>query len=302
MTQRVSDELQKIIKELGSKQIEDLVSQVAGGKMLRPRLMLKISQNEKIYELAAIIELIHIASLLHDDVIDSSPLRRQKPTVNATNGDKTAVMLGDILYSKAFSKLVSFGPKIAYEVSNAVTVLSIGEMEDVDMGRSVNLDEELYLSMLYKKTGSLIEAAAVSAAILDELDDENIRIFGKNLGVAFQLIDDLLDIISDEKTLGKQPFSDFKEGKTTIAFIHLYKNGGKEVCDFLDSIYLREPSEDEIKKLLKFFAEYGSIEYALNLAKEISQKAVSAIQKSHLPSQTVSALSEIASAQLHRLS
>jgi octaprenyl-diphosphate synthase len=302
LTQRVSDELQKIIKELGSTQIEDLVSQVAGGKMLRPRLMLKISQNERIYELAAIIELIHIASLLHDDVIDSSLLRRQKPTVNATDGDKTAVMLGDILYSKAFSKLISFGPKIAYEVSSAVTTLSIGEMEDVEMGKSVNLNEELYLSMLYKKTGSLIEAAAVSAAMLDGIDDDNIRVYGQNLGVAFQLIDDLLDIISDEKTLGKQPFSDFKEGKTTIAFIHLYKNGDIDATGFLDSIYRKEPSEEEIKKLLGLFRQYGSIEYALSLAKEISKKAVSAIQKSALPADKSGALAEITSAQLQRLS
>lgn len=301
MLERVTKKIDEIVGELENESVKSLFAQVGGGKMLRPRLMLKISQNERIYELAAIVELIHIASLLHDDVIDDSLLRRKKPTVNATNGDKTAVMMGDILYSKAFSKLVSFPQNIAYKVSNAVTLLSLGELEDVQMSNAINTDEAAYLEMLYKKTGSLIEAAAVSAAMVEGIEPGGIEIYAKNLGVAFQLIDDILDITADEATLGKKPFSDFAEGKTTVAYMHLYNNGDDETRSFLESIYKKEIDESQKRYLMAKFQQCGSIEYSFGLAKQITEEGLRALQGSNIDQTLKNALTETAKNQLFRL-
>lgn len=301
MLEKVTEKIDEIVSELQNESVKSLFVQVSGGKMLRPRLMLKISQNERIYELAAIVELIHIASLLHDDVIDASLLRRKKPTVNATEGDRTAVMMGDILYSKAFSKLVSFEQNIAYKVSNAVTLLSLGELEDVQMSNTLNTDEAAYIEMLYKKTGSLIEAAAVSAAMLEGIESSGIEVYAKSLGVAFQLIDDILDITADEAALGKKPFSDFADGKTTVAYMHLYKNGDDAIRAFLESIYKKEMDENQKAKLLAEFQKHGSIEYSLELAKQITEDGLKALQNSNIDEALKNALTETAKNQLSRL-
>ncbi|OHE21220.1 MAG: octaprenyl-diphosphate synthase, partial [Sulfurimonas sp. RIFOXYD2_FULL_37_8] len=194
-----------------------------GGKRLRAKLILKIADsNEKAPLLAAIVELIHGASLLHDDVIDEATLRRGVASVNATDGSKTAVMLGDILYSKAFTELVSFEKEIARIIASSVTALSKGEMMDVKMADEFNSDEEKYLDMLYLKTATLIEASAEAAAILAGKDSHSHALYGKNLGLSFQIIDDILDITSDEAILGKPAMNDFVEGKCTLPYIYLY--------------------------------------------------------------------------------
>lgn len=301
MLETVTKEINEIISQIGSAKVSELFSQVSGGKMLRPRLMLKISSHERICELAAIVELIHIASLLHDDVIDASVLRRKKPTVNATDGDRIAVMLGDALYSKAFSKLVSFDARVAAKISSAVTTLSVGEMEDVEASKELNLNEEAYLNMLYKKTGSLIEAAAVSAAMLEGLETDGIEAYSRALGVAFQLVDDVLDIVSSEEGLGKKPFSDFTEGKTTIAYMHLYKNSSEETREFLKSIYKKRVDEEQKERLLSAFQKHGSIEYSLSLAREITEKGLAALMASNIQASIKEELAETAKKQLSRL-
>ncbi len=127
----------------------------------------------------AIVEMIHAASLLHDDVIDESDTRRGKSSINALFDNKTAIMFGDVLYSKAFTQLSQMDKEIAYTVSNAVTLLSIGEMLDVDLTQSFNTSYDKYLDMIYKKTASLIEASAKAAAILASLDKEKYALYGK---------------------------------------------------------------------------------------------------------------------------
>lgn len=301
MLEKVSAQIGAIIDELQNNPVKEMFAGVSGGKMLRPKLMLKISQNERIHELAAIVELIHIASLLHDDVIDSSSLRRKKPTINALHGDKTAVMLGDILYSKAFSKLTTFDAKIAAKISSAVTVLSLGELEDDNMSAQMNLDEDRYLKMLYGKTGSLIEAAAVSAAMLESIDTKGIEKYSKSLGVAFQIIDDVLDITADEAALGKKPFSDFKEGKTTLPYMHLYRSGDEATKEFLKSIYKEELNEAQKERLLSLFTSHGSIEYTLHKAKEITLGGLSALKDSDIDNNLKVELEEVAKKQLERL-
>ena len=222
--QSVKNQIKDFVEVCGYEKALELLEQLATGKMLRSKLILKIAGvNEESIKLCAIVEMIHAASLLHDDVIDEAETRRGKPSINALYSDKTSIMFGDILYSRAFTELSQMDKKVAYHVSNAVTKLSVGEMMDVDLTDSFNSSYDKYLTMIYNKTASLIEASARSAAILVGLDETKYANYGKNLGLAFQMIDDILDITSDEKTLGKPAMLDFVEGKVTIPYLYLYE-------------------------------------------------------------------------------
>lgn len=223
MLERVETIIRELVEEVNFPQAVQLFSKLSGGKRLRARLILTIAPSHPdAARLGAIVELIHAASLLHDDVIDEAMLRRGVESVNATHGSKIAIMLGDILYSKAFSALTAFDPEIARTISQSVTQLSVGEMMDVEMSGQFNLDRDLYLKMLYLKTATLIESCAYCAALLDGKDAKAYGVYGKNLGLAFQIVDDILDIIGDEATLGKPALNDFVEGKTTLPYIDLY--------------------------------------------------------------------------------
>ena len=202
--EQVKQKIFSFIEDIDDTKSIELLKQLPKGKMLRSKLILKIAGvSEESIKLCAIVEMIHAASLLHDDVIDEADTRRGKPSINALYDNKTSIMFGDILYSKAFTELTSMDKEVAYTVSNAVTLLSIGEMIDVDLTESFNTSYDKYFDMIYKKTASLIEASAKAAAIISEKDKEAFAIYGKNLGLAFQMVDDLLDITQDSQTLGK---------------------------------------------------------------------------------------------------
>lgn len=282
--QNIEKEIQKMIQELDFELASEIFSHIKTGKMLRSRLILNIislkASNEqalqKAYKLCALIELIHLASLLHDDVIDESKLRRGAKSINAAFGAKNAIMMGDILYSKAFFELCAFDKELSRSVSNAVLKLSKGEMLDVYLSESLNLDENKYLEMLYLKTAALIEASAFCAAHLIGLNAQEFANYGKDLGIAFQLVDDILDITSDAQTLGKPAMSDFKEGKTTLPYILMAKTDKKneEKLKELFKKELSEKEQNELKICLKpFVAE------SLNLAKNYAQNALKTAQK-----------------------
>jgi len=276
---RVEEEIARIIKEIDYEEVTDLFNMLSGGKRLRAKLILKIAKEEKRAPLlAAIVELIHAASLLHDDVIDEAMTRRGVASINASEGSKTAVMLGDILYSKGFSELVSFDTEIAKVISSSVTALSKGEMMDVKMSESFNSDETKYLDMLYLKTATLIEAASMAAAILAEKDAQVYGVYGRNLGLSFQIIDDILDITADEETLGKPAMNDFVEGKCTLPYIYLYEALGEEEKQRLVASHAKKIDKEEILWIKKKMAEYGSIEKSFELAKKLSNEAMEAIK------------------------
>ncbi len=276
--EKVEQELNRLIQEVRYKPVETLFGKLKGGKRLRAKLVLKIApQNEKAPLLAAIVELIHAASLLHDDVIDDAQLRRGQPSVNATEGSKVAVMLGDILYSKAFNELVSFETKIAQMVSAAVTSLSIGELMDVELAKKFNSNEKKYLDMLYLKTASLIEAAAATAAILAGKESRKYALFGKNLGLSFQIIDDILDITSDEKTLGKPAMNDFKEGKVTLPYIYLFESLDDEGKIRLVSLHKKTLSQEDEIWIKSQMKKYKCIEKAYKVALKLSEEAKKAV-------------------------
>ena len=236
------------------------------GKGVRGKLITII--NPEAQKLAAVVEAIHLASLLHDDVIDEADLRRGVESINSKYGEFTAVMLGDILYSRAFYKLIDFGEEIARVVSNAVYLLSQGELEDVKLSKEMNLDKEKYMNMIYKKTASLIEASCKAAAITKGLNAVKYGKYGKNIGIAFQIVDDILDVIADEETLGKPAMLDFYEGKMTLPYIYLYEATPEK--EILKSLYKKELSEEEKNWIRAEMQKYHIIEKC----KEEAQKLV----------------------------
>lgn len=275
--QEIDTLIQIFLKDLGNDIVLRMSNSIKTGKKLRSKLILSISgENESSYRLCAVVELIHLASLLHDDIVDEASLRRGARSVNAEFGAKNALMLGDVFYSKAFYELLSLDKKIASIVANAVSKLAIGELLDVELSKSFNADKNLYLDMLYKKTAVLIEASAASAAILAGFDENDFKEYGKNLGIAFQLVDDILDIQGDEKTLGKEAFSDFKEGKSTLPYIYLYEALADK--SLLLNFYKKELNEADKKLLLSEFKNYEILQKCKNEAKKYGKKALQAIQ------------------------
>ena len=275
--------LYEFIKDCGYQRALDMFENISSGKKLRSKLILKIAgENQISLKLCAVIELIHLASLLHDDVIDDSTIRRGKPSINALFGSKNAIMLGDILYSKGFYEIVSLNPQIAKIISKAVLDLSIGEMMDVDLGSkfSPNLDE--YLKMIELKTAVLIEAAAMSAAIIAKLDDISYGIYSKNLGLAFQIVDDILDIVSDENKLGKPAFNDYKEGKTTLPYILLYNTLSTDDKEILKGLWGKDLDDKEIRWIKDKFSEFNIVEKSKEFAKELGYKAISSVSDESL--------------------
>lgn len=276
---KVKAKIKEFTAECGHQKSLELLDLLPTGKMLRSKLILKIAGvNEESIQLCAVVEMIHAASLLHDDVIDDAMTRRGKPSINAMYNNKTSIMFGDILYSIAFTKLTFMNPKIAYNISNAVTLLSIGEMIDVDLGETFNTDYDVYLDMIYKKTGSLIQASAASAAILAGLEESKYATYGRNLGIAFQMVDDILDITADEATLGKPAMADFKEGKVTIPYLKLYEeldNSGKER---LKSLYKKDLNEEEIAWLKNSFATTKALKSSIELTQKLGFEAIEAIK------------------------
>ncbi len=274
---KVKEQIKKFVIECNDEKSLELLDLLATGKMLRSKLVLKIAGvNEESIKLCAIIEMIHAASLLHDDVIDEADTRRGKPSINAIFDNKTSIMFGDVLYSKAFTELSQMDREVAYCVSNAVTLLSIGEMLDVNLTENFNTSYEKYLDMIYKKTASLIEASAKSAAILANLDKEKYALYGKNLGLAFQMVDDILDITQDSQTLGKPAMLDFVEGKVTIPYLLLHER--IEDKQKLESLYKKELSSEESAWLKEQMINTKALEDSINQAKELGLEAIEAVK------------------------
>jgi len=272
--QRVEKELERLIEEIDYDEVTKLFKMLSGGKRLRAKLILKIASEHKDAPLlAAIVELIHGASLLHDDVIDEAMTRRGVVSVNASEGSKTAVMLGDILYSKAFTELVAFDRDIAKTIAASVTALSKGEMMDVAMAETFNSDAIAYLDMLYLKTATLIEAAVKASALLAGKNAEKYALYGKNLGLSFQIIDDILDITATEEVLGKPSMNDFIEGKCTLPYIYLYELLTEKEKKRLLSSHAKTISQEESLWIQQKMQEHKTIEKSFELAQKLSNEA-----------------------------
>lgn len=302
--------MKSFIADCGYEPASKMFDRLSPGKKLRSKLLLNIAQkDEKSLRLCAIIELIQAASLLHDDVIDESSVRRGKPSINATYGSKNAVMLGDILYSKAYFELSKFESRIAAALSGAVTKLAVGELMDVSLSNDFNDDASKYLQMIYLKTSALIEEVARCGAFLkfggaenhgeisdiscaknegeipsaakdhDKISSASAKFgeYGKNLGLAFQIIDDILDVTQSSEALGKPSLSDFAEGKTTLPYIYLYENLDDAQRQKLKSFFKKQLRESEISWIKAKLSEHGIIERCINEARAYGQKALEAV-------------------------
>ena len=274
--QEVKNQIKEFVKVCNHEKSLELLDKLATGKMLRSKLILKIAGiSQESIKLCAVVEMIHAASLLHDDVIDDADTRRGQPSVNALYDNKTSIMFGDILYSRAFTELSQMDKRVAYTISNAVTLLSIGEMIDVDLTNNFNTSYDLYLDMIYKKTASLIESSAKAAAIIAGLDVDKYALYGKNLGLAFQMIDDILDITQDSATLGKPAMHDFVEGKVTIPYLLLHER--IEDKTRLESLYKKELSEQDSAWLKEQMQITNALNDSILQAKAIGNEAINAV-------------------------
>ena len=302
--------MKSFIADCGYEPASEMFDRLSPGKKLRSKLLLNIAQkDEKSLRLCAIIELIQAASLLHDDVIDESSVRRGKPSINATYGSKNAVMLGDILYSKAYFELSKFESRIAAALSGAVTKLAVGELMDVSLSDDFNDDASKYLQMIYLKTSALIEEVARCGAFLkfggaenrgeisdmscaknggeissaakdhDKISSASAKFgeYGKNLGLAFQIIDDILDVTQSSEALGKPSLSDFAEGKTTLPYIYLYENLDNADRQKLKTFFKKQLRQSEISWIKAKLSEHGIIERCINEARAYGQKALEAV-------------------------
>lgn len=296
MLDAVERKIEQYILDLDDPEITALYRALPAGKRLRAKLILKIAGNGlSAVKTAAIVEMIHAASLLHDDVIDDADTRRAKPSLNALYGNKTAIMLGDVLYSKGFFELNTLGVPVAQLISNAVTQLSLGELKDVSLSKHFNTDRDAYLHMIYQKTASLMEASAGAAALLAGKSADAYMTYGRNLGIAFQMIDDILDITSDSTTLGKPALHDYEEGKTTLPYIYLFEALDKAGQERLRSLHGKRLTDEEQIWIKKMMQEHKIIQKSFLEARELVEEAISLMDK-----EGESALSSIAMAMIER--
>lgn len=280
MLGKVENLMVEMVASLGDARSVELFHRVPKGKRLRAKLILKIAGvSDASLKLAAIVELIHAASLLHDDVIDDAFTRRGEDSINALFGNKTAIMLGDILYSKGFSELTFMPNEVAYSISHAVALLSVGELLDVDLSHAFNDSEERYFDMIYKKTASLIEASAKAAALLAGKDATIYALYGKNLGLAFQIIDDILDITQSSETLGKPSLNDFKEGKTTLPYLYMYRKLSSSDQTKLFSLFQQELDETQKIWIKTKMNETKALEDSIDYARKLGLEALEVIEK-----------------------
>ena len=275
MLSAVERKIEQFVADLNDKEVSGLYAKLPHGKRLRAKLILKIAGSGlSVVKTAAIVEMIHAASLLHDDVIDDAYTRRSKPSLNALYGNKTAIMLGDILYSKGFLELNNISADVAKIVSNAVVQLSLGELKDVSLSKTFNLDKEVYLEMIYQKTASLMEASAGAAALLAGKPKEAYMTYGRNLGLAFQMIDDILDITADTTTLGKPALHDFEEGKTTLPYIYLYELLDVNEKEKLKSLHRKKLSSEEQLWIKAMMQKHQVVQKSYAEAKVLIEEAI----------------------------
>jgi octaprenyl-diphosphate synthase len=286
----VSEELKKVDhaiinlaqnrSELITKITEYLV--FSGGKRLRAILTilgakLFAYQGERHIKLAAAVEAIHTATLLHDDVVDESKLRRGLATVNEVWGNQASVLVGDFLLSQAFQLMVADGSlEILDLLSNASAVISEGEVKQLSMSHELSLREEDYLAIITAKTAELFAASCQIGAIITEQDQavkESMRQIGLELGIAFQIMDDALDY--ETGTLGKTTGDDFREGKVTLPVIHALSVASPEDKNTIKQLFAEG---GELSRMQELLEKYGSINYSIKQAEIYANRAAERLQ------------------------
>jgi octaprenyl-diphosphate synthase len=258
-----------------------------GGKRMRPMLTLAAGEllgypGTRHQKLAAAVEFIHTATLLHDDVVDGSGLRRGKRTANIIWGNPASVLVGDFLFSRAFELMVEDGSlRVLKVLSHASAVIAEGEVEQLTAQRQIATQEEQYLEIIAAKTAALFAAACRVAPIVAEAGDEAeqaLDSFGRNLGIAFQLTDDAIDYSSDDVTMGKGVGDDFRDGKMTLPVILSYARGSEEDRGFWRQAISGERVGDaDLSHATRLLRESGALDDTIERARQYARRAIDAL-------------------------
>jgi octaprenyl-diphosphate synthase len=289
----VADDLAAVDAEITAQLASDvaLVNQVgdyivgAGGKRLRPLLVVLAARaagatNSAHIPAAALIEFIHTATLLHDDVVDDSSKRRGRDTTNEAFGNPAAVLVGDFLYSRAFQMMSAIGSPVLIQVmADATNTIAAGEVLQLMNSGDPDTTEIRYLEVIYRKTARLFEAGAQIAAIVAQAPPEveaALTRYGKHLGIAFQLIDDALDYQGDDLELGKNTGSDLAEGKPTLPLIHALKHGDADSAALIRGA-IAQGGTDELDPIRAVVESTGGLDYTAKLAEGEAERALEAL-------------------------
>jgi octaprenyl-diphosphate synthase len=256
-----------------------------GGKRMRPLITLLCARalgyaGERHVELATVIEFLHTATLLHDDVVDVSALRRGRATANANWGNAPSVLVGDFIYSRAFQVLVGIGDmRILQLMSDTTNVIAEGEVEQLARAGDPQTTEAQYMQVIRKKTAVLFAAAAEGAAILAGANGSRqaaMRDYGMNLGLAFQLIDDVLDYSGDPQVMGKNVGDDLAEGKPTLPLIHALGHAGPAAAATVREAILAR-SKEQLTEIATTVQACGALDYTRSRAEHHRDQAVAAL-------------------------
>ena len=264
-----------------------------GGKRLRPLLVVLASRackglaqtpretsGDSCFEAAAFIEFIHTATLLHDDVVDGSSMRRGRDTANEVFGNQASVLVGDFVYSRAFQMMAGLSSQRVMEImADATNIIAEGEVLQLMNANDPETTEQRYLEVIYRKTARLFEAGAEVAAVLANTAPElqrSLAKYGRHLGTAYQLVDDVLDYRSDPATRGKNIGDDLAEGKPTLPLIHALKHGTDAQKDVVRHA-IENGGIDQLEAIIAAIDSTGGLEYTADLARAESDKALAAL-------------------------
>ncbi|MBL4743361.1 MAG: octaprenyl diphosphate synthase [Cycloclasticus sp.] len=311
MASAMSQVDKEILRELNSDVV--LINQIgfhivnSGGKRLRPMLV-ALSACALGYEgndhtaLAAVIEFIHTATLLHDDVVDESDMRRGDETANAIWGNAASVLVGDFLYSRSFEMMVKVNSMRVMDIlSHTTNAIAEGEVLQLLNINNPDTSQAQYLEVIRRKTAKLFEAGTQLGAVLAGSDKETelaVAAYGLHLGNAFQIMDDMLDYIADADELGKNLGDDLAEGKPTLPLIHAMLHGSQEQSTFIKDT-IKNGNRDAYLEILAIIKETGSLDYTAKFAKLEAQKSINALK--HIPdSQYKTAMEQLALFSIQR--
>ena len=258
-----------------------------GGKRMRPMLTLACANllgypGTRHHKLAAAVEFIHTATLLHDDVVDGSGMRRGKRTANLIWGNSASVLVGDFLFSRAFELMVEDGSlKVLRILSHASAVIAEGEVNQLTAQRQIDTDEEHYLEIISAKTAALFAAACRVAPVVAETSEDGelaLECYGRNLGIAFQLTDDVIDYSSDEATMGKASGDDVRDGKVTLPVILAHARGNDEERRFWRSAMAGELTSDgDLDRATRLLRSTDALADTLERARHYGRRAIDAL-------------------------
>jgi octaprenyl-diphosphate synthase len=258
-----------------------------GGKRMRPMLTLACArlldyQGARHHKLAAAVEFIHTATLLHDDVVDGSGLRRGKRTANIIWGNPASVLVGDFLFSRSFELMVEDGSlRVLKILSRASAVIAEGEVDQLTAQRRIETGEDHYLDIIQAKTAALFAAACRIAAVVAERGEEveqALDCYGRNLGIAFQLIDDAIDYSSDSETMGKGVGDDFRDGKVTLPVILAFARGsGSERRFWQEAMEGSRSSDEDLAHATRLLEQSGALADTIDRARTYGQRAIDAL-------------------------